>query len=364
MMMMTDIRERFHATDLIPDPDLWPSVRTRLAERGDDPAADLHVLRGRRAPDQIRKIVTIAAALAIGVTSTLVALPAFREVETKDTGKGDTTFGIFAPARGWIVYGRGSAVVAFDPEGDPDRQVVLFRATEPGQIRGVTWSPDGRKLLIIQGGGQQRYAALVVDANGRETNLGRVSGFGVQATWSPDGKQIALATGRGIVVVRVVGGTRTVLVSSAERSAGSPTWLPDGGRIAFLRGGVGDPAISEVDVATGEIREIFRLPSSPRWRDLYGLQVSPDGSQFLLGGCPRSDKGAWTCYAYVLGADGTGYRAVTLDHISEWPAWSPKGGRIVYGESNGPRVFVMGAAGRDARMVSTEGRGPFAWHPG
>jgi hypothetical protein len=364
MMMMTDIRERFHSTDLIPDPDLWPSVQARLADRTDYPA-DLRVLRGRRPPDQVRKIVTIAAAFAIGVASTLVAVRAFREVEPKDTGAGDRTFGIFAPARGWIVYGRGSAVVAVDPDGDPGRQVVLFRAKEPGQIRGVTWSPDGRKLLILQGDGERRWTALVVDADGAETNLGRVSGFGVQATWSPDGKQVALATRKGIVVVPSGGGTRTVLVSSTpERSASSPTWLPEGDRIAFLRGGMGGPTISEVDVATRKIHEIFRLPSSPRWRDLYGLQVSPDGSQFLFGGCPPSDKGAWTCYAYVLGADGTGYRAVTVDHISDWPAWSPVGGQIVYGEFNGPRVYVMGAAGRDARMVSTEGQGPFAWHPG
>jgi Tol biopolymer transport system component len=363
MTMMTDIRERFRSTDQIPDPDLWPSVQTRLADRKDDPA-DLRVLSGRRGPDHVRRIVTIAAAFAIGVGSTLVAVRGFREVEPQDSGASDRSFGIFAPARGWIVYGRGSEVVAVDPNGGSDRQVVLFRTKGSGQIRGVTWSPDGRRLLILQRAGEGRWTALVVDADGRETNLGRVYGFGIQASWSPDGERIALAARQGIVVVPSHGGARSLLVSGAARGAGSPTWSPDGDRIAFLRGAGEGMTISEVDVATHEIREIFKLPSTPRWRDLYGLQWSPDGSQFLFGGCPPSDDGSWTCYAYVLDADGTGYRAVTLDHTSDWPSWSPTGGRIVYGGSNGPAIYVMDPAEGHGRLVSNDGSGPFSWNPG
>jgi Tol biopolymer transport system component len=174
---------------------------------------------------------------------------------------------------------------------------------------------------------------------------------------SPDGQSIAVAPyGRGswtgIYLLDRFGGGRRKLVS---RSAfdGSPSWSPDGTKLAFrsvLPGGPypfdehGRLFIVNRD-GTG-LRQLTpeTTPDSsdddPSW--------SPDGTRLIF-----SRSGA----LYVINADGTGLTSLGLS--GRYPSWSPDGGRIAYTAfvDQMAAVFVAGSDGANPRQLRTPALG-------
>ena len=106
----------------------------------------------------------------------------------------------------------------------------------------------------------------------------------------------------------------------------SPTWSPDGSRIAF---DVRTPEASNVWVIDAEgsnMRQITDLPGyagTPAW--------SPDGSLIAFG-AGDADVGE----LHVTTPDGAGIRQVTTDRRQAWwPAWRGNGAELVYSSSSG-----------------------------
>lgn len=162
------------------------------------------------------------------------------------------------------------------------------------------------------------------------------SSDGAKGRWSPDRSKIVFETMRG--------GAAEIFVMAADGSSpsrigqgASPVWSPDGGRIAFVRGGLVTTKLDGSDFRRLTADESDNVPV---W--------SPDGTRIAFerrGACQAVWYLGLICAVdlYTIGPDGSGLVALTsltADRAARQPAWSPDGRQLVY--SFGPRLGLPG----------------------
>ncbi len=200
----------------------------------------------------------------------------------------------------------------------------------------------------------------IVEADGSNRRQLTDSGAGVDysPTWSPDGKRIAFRTTRGesppgvdpsnIFIINVDrSGERQLTPARGEAAGGLfPAWSPDGRSIAYSNG-------SGINLIRpdGSGRQQLGVPGECSvW--------SPDGSKlmFCSNGINRGE-GVDNWDVFVMDADGSHVRRLTRHVAQDYPgAWSPDGTQIAffsrrdgYGD-----VYVMDADGSNVRRVTNE----------
>jgi TolB protein len=127
----------------------------------------------------------------------------------------------------------------------------------------------------------------------------------------------------------------------------SPSWSPDGTRIAFVSYRRDRPLLKIVD-SSGELRDAFpqhgELNSAPAW--------SPDG-RLLAFSSSRDDNAE----IYTLRvSDGQLVRLTRNSAIDTSPAWSPTGREIAFtsDRSGRPQIYIMDAEGANVRRLTFE----------
>ncbi len=211
----------------------------------------------------------------------------------------------------------------------------------------------------------------VVEADGSHRRQLTDSGQGIDysPTWSPDGKRIAFRTTRGhspagvdpsnIFIINVDRSGERQLTPARGAAAGGlfPAWSPDGSSIAYSNGS-GITLIRP----DGSGRRPLGVPGECSvW--------SPDGSKlmFCSNGVNRGE-GVDNWDVFVMDADGANVRRLTSNVAQDYPgAWSPDGTQIAffsrrdgYGD-----VYVMNADGSNVRRVTNQpgAQAADAWLP-
>lgn len=112
---------------------------------------------------------------------------------------------------------------------------VFAQAASPVFYQAVSWSPDGKTILVsarTNGG----WAIYEVATDGRVVRRLQLPGEAMDGVFSPDGKRIAFSAkvdgNTDIYVVPRAGGAVTRLTFDPKRDS-YPTWSPDGKSIAF-----------------------------------------------------------------------------------------------------------------------------------
>jgi hypothetical protein len=129
----------------------------------------------------------------------------------------------------------------------------------------------------------------------------------------------------------------------------TPAVAPDG-RLAFGSGR--DGAAIALYVSDGSGGQARRITTSA---DGYALDPtwSPDGSRLAFDG---STEEGWESQIFVVGADGSGLRPLTL---GSRPTWSPDGTQVAFTSSG--TIFLIDPEGANKRAVAP-GRAP-TWSP-
>lgn len=148
-------------------------------------------------------------------------------------------------------------------------------------------------VLVQRQGPRTRYSLEIADADGYGPQSLLVSSEPIMSpSWSPDGRRLAYVSFEKkksqIYIVAVETGQRQ-LVTSFPGINGAPAWSPDGRQLAVVLSKGGNPKIYTVDLANGSLKQMTfgeSIDTEPRY--------APDGRSLLFtsgrGGSPQVYK--------------------------------------------------------------------------
>ncbi|MFE2143002.1 S9 family peptidase [Streptomyces sp. NPDC059456] len=211
-----------------------------------------------------------------------------------------------------------------DAEADRERRSLWWVTPGRGRPRPLTqgpadyapaWSPDGGRVAFLRGdSGSPAQVCLITVGNGGTEQLAQLTQLPLGAgrpVWSPDGTRIAFTApvgketkgpaeegpakaGRTHMHVLHVITRELTRVTEGFRSAGVPSWAPDGTRLAFPA--IRDPGVDPAGICAAHVLDVTRPGAAPvRVGSPAGVAETvnwhPDGTALLVRGQGRSGPG-------------------------------------------------------------------------
>ena len=225
-------------------------------------------------------------------------------------------------------------------------------------FRSLTISPavasDGRLAYVTYNGGAPEIWGQRT-RGGPQVKLYPIAGKTSEGhcfcpSWSPDGKRLALVQGdrRGntdIVVLDMASG-RVRRITDSNCINTDPSWNPAGTQLAFTSDREGGPQVFLMGDDGSNVRRLTQegtYNGSPAW--------SPSGSMIAY---VSRFEGKFDLFVYKLG-EGKSYQITTGIASSESPSWSPDERRIVFssGSRGGMELYTTDLSGNTLRKLTS-----------
>jgi Tol biopolymer transport system component len=251
-------------------------------------------------------------------------------------------------------FGSWSLVVV-DPDGSEASvlaESVTLREREASlsQPSNISWSPDSRRVAFASDVGDNHGIFVATLGRTRPTLITDPSLGGIDPAWNPDGSVIAFQS-EATETLHVVApdGTGEHQLAALPHTFLWPDWSPDGASIAtvaWVDGPKGpDDGQSDVFVVSANgavVDNISRDPSeeySPTW--------SPDGSRLAWARVPKD--GSARAFIVVSSPDGPNVVEIRINADLAPPVWAPDGTRIY--------SYVQGSDGKFHEVVVIDPEG-------
>ena len=262
-------------------------------------------------------------------------------------------------------------IYVMDADGGNQQRLT----NNPNDDRSPSWSPHGKRIVFVSDRDRFKnddlvitYEIYVMDADGgNPQNLTNDLNDDYTPSWSPDGKRIAFVSERDghvidgwptneIYVMDADGGNQQNLTNNPHYDM-SPSWSPDGKRIVFQSDR--EEPLRDVDIyvmdADGKNPQNLTNNPNSDWHPSW----SPDGKRIVFS-ARRDGKFeiATTHEIYVMDADGGNQQRLTENRQNDWfPSWSPDGKRIAFasdrkGEFENFEIYVMDADGGNQQRLT------------
>ena len=258
------------------------------------------------------------------------------------------------------VDAQGQIAFTSNRDGDYEIYVMDINGGNPQKLTNhphpdidPSWSPDGQRIAFMSARdghvddahGSPIYEIYVMDADGKNPkNLTNSPHYDMSPSWSPDGQRIAFASDRGAldgeeptlsfdVYVMNTDGSNPQRLTNDPHNDRDPSWSPDSKRIVFsarreghFRDNLGNITyeIYVMDVDGGNeqrLTENRKNDWEPSW--------SPDGERIAFASDRKGDLQNFEIY--VIDADGGNEQRLTENRIIDRnPSWSPDSKRIAF----------------------------------
>jgi Tol biopolymer transport system component/serine/threonine protein kinase len=231
--------------------------------------------------------------------------------------------------------------------GDGRNADVYVRSLEGGEARRVTrdpaedtspaWSPDGARIAFLRAGERRTQVRIAPQTEGEETVVAdvfpnRVEAVGRQLDWSPDGAWMAVADKASagapfaIWLVRVADGSKRQLTFPPDKTIGDggPAFSPDGRSISFLRAlSSGITELWAAPLKGGEARQVT-FDS----REVFSQTWSPDGAGLVFSSNRTGSTRLWR----VSARGGSVRKLAGVGNAAADPAFSRDGRRLAFSQ--------------------------------
>jgi len=238
------------------------------------------------------------------------------------------------------------------PDGTGIRQLTEGH----GDDREPSFSPDGKRIAFSSDRAMKgSYDIWAVDVETRKlTQWTTGPDDEYEPAWSPTRMEIAFASAAGIQAVDAAGKVRMLIPSRQGVRLESPSWAPDGNRVAYTQIVTGGAKLMVSGQQVGSADDVFPFP--PTWISGKEILYTGNGKIFAtaIGGSTRTIPFE---AKFELNRAPYKHRAYDFDSTAErpvkgimFPALSPDGKRIVFEALN--QLWLMDVGGKPRQLTN------------